>query len=145
LWQQLHIISAATSTVHTGKSAESTSVMKNGAFWEVMPCHNIPDDTILHSYRREKLKSYNFCYVCSGRGDTDMLVTVIYIRDPQLHIHWLARHAWFSEACHITCVILVASRAISSFSTILARGTQRFLALWCRHRFMSNAVQYSRV
>jgi hypothetical protein len=43
---------------------------KNGIFWDVMPCgscknlltratwHNIPEDGILHSHRREKLKSY---------------------------------------------------------------------------------------
>jgi hypothetical protein len=35
--------------------------LKNGVFWDVTPCGscNIPEDTILHSYRRENLKSYN--------------------------------------------------------------------------------------
>jgi hypothetical protein len=35
--------------------------MKNGVFWDVTPrgsCLNIPEDTILHSHRRENLKSY---------------------------------------------------------------------------------------
>jgi hypothetical protein len=31
--------------------------MKNGVFWDVTPC-GIPEDTILHSQRRENLKSY---------------------------------------------------------------------------------------
>jgi hypothetical protein len=34
--------------------------MKNGVFWDVTPCGscNIQEDTILHSHRRENLKSY---------------------------------------------------------------------------------------
>jgi hypothetical protein len=35
--------------------------MKNGVFWVVTPCgscKNNPEDTILHSHRRENLKSY---------------------------------------------------------------------------------------
>jgi hypothetical protein len=35
--------------------------MKNGVFWNVTPCgscKNITEDAILHSHRREKLKSY---------------------------------------------------------------------------------------
>jgi hypothetical protein len=35
--------------------------LKNGVFWVVTPCGscNTPEDTILHSHRRENLKSYN--------------------------------------------------------------------------------------
>jgi hypothetical protein len=44
--------------------------LKNGVFWVVTPCgsltvltratrRNNPEDTILHSHRRENLKSYN--------------------------------------------------------------------------------------
>jgi hypothetical protein len=33
------------------------SKMKNGAFWDVTPCGNIPEDTILHSHRDENLRS----------------------------------------------------------------------------------------
>jgi hypothetical protein len=32
--------------------------MKNGVFWVVTPCGSIPEDIILHSHRRENLKSY---------------------------------------------------------------------------------------
>jgi hypothetical protein len=34
--------------------------MKNGVFWVVTPCGSCknPEDTILHSHRRENLKSY---------------------------------------------------------------------------------------
>jgi hypothetical protein len=44
----------------SGRSGTETSV-KNGVFWDVTPCgscKNIPEDTILHSYRRENLQSY---------------------------------------------------------------------------------------
>jgi hypothetical protein len=33
--------------------------LKNGVFWDVTPFRrNIPEDAILHSHRRENLKSY---------------------------------------------------------------------------------------
>jgi hypothetical protein len=47
---------------------------KNGVFWDVMPCgscatratwHKIPEDTILHGYRRENLKSYTILLLLS--------------------------------------------------------------------------------
>jgi hypothetical protein len=38
-----------------GDDCEAISGMKNGVFWVVTPC----EDTILHSHRRENLKSYN--------------------------------------------------------------------------------------
>jgi hypothetical protein len=48
--------------------------MKNGVFWDVTPCgsckiptratrRNIPEDVIIHSHRRENLKSYNCVYI----------------------------------------------------------------------------------
>jgi hypothetical protein len=37
-------------------------IVKNGVFWVVTPCGTCknPEDTILHSHRRENLKSYIF-------------------------------------------------------------------------------------
>jgi hypothetical protein len=35
--------------------------IKNGVFWDVTPCDSckyLPEDAILHSHRRENLKSY---------------------------------------------------------------------------------------
>jgi hypothetical protein len=41
------------------KTGSSIS-LKNGVFWVVTPCtqRNNPEDIILHSHRRENLKSY---------------------------------------------------------------------------------------
>jgi hypothetical protein len=40
------------------------NLIKNGVFWVVTPCGSCknrnPEDTILHSHRRENLKSYKF-------------------------------------------------------------------------------------
>jgi hypothetical protein len=55
--------------------------VKNGVFWDVTPCgacknrRNIPEDAIVHSYRRENLKSYTVLCVllCFGPGDTLLL------------------------------------------------------------------------
>jgi hypothetical protein len=37
--------------------------MKNGVFWVVTTRRNNPEDTILHSHRRENLKSYRVDHV----------------------------------------------------------------------------------
>jgi hypothetical protein len=42
-------------------SLHKSPTVKNGVFWDVTPCgtcKNIPEDTFLHSHRRENLKSY---------------------------------------------------------------------------------------
>jgi hypothetical protein len=37
---------------------QQTGFKKNGVFWDVTP--GIPEDAILHSHRRENVKSYRF-------------------------------------------------------------------------------------
>jgi hypothetical protein len=46
-----------------GSEVLAKFILKNGVFWVVTPCgtrRNNPEDTILHSHRRENLKSYKF-------------------------------------------------------------------------------------
>jgi hypothetical protein len=49
-------------------------VVKNGVFWVVTPCgsrRNNPEDTLLHSHRRENLKSYKLRWSLTGRRRLD--------------------------------------------------------------------------
>jgi hypothetical protein len=45
--------------------ARTTRVQKNGVFWVVTPCGSCKnqEDTILHSHRRENLKSYTRVHI----------------------------------------------------------------------------------
>jgi hypothetical protein len=85
--------------------------MKNGVFWDVTPCdscknrrfggttrRNIPEDTILHSNRRENLKSYNIVpsspilVTLIGSSDTSVLTRATRHHIPEdgiLHSHRL--------------------------------------------------------
>jgi hypothetical protein len=51
---------AVTSTRRTLRSSSETSVLTRATR------HNIPEDAILHSHRRENLKSDKFCMVCEA-------------------------------------------------------------------------------
>jgi hypothetical protein len=48
------------SIIRVTRIGELGTTLKNGVFWVVTPCGSCknPEDTILHSHRRENLKSY---------------------------------------------------------------------------------------
>jgi hypothetical protein len=56
--------------------------MKNGVFWDATPFGSIPEDTILHSHRRENLNSYISCnaraLMCSSFMYTEALYLLSY-------------------------------------------------------------------
>jgi hypothetical protein len=78
-------------------SAEIFTELKNGVFWAVTPCgscvltratrRNNPEDTILHSHRRENLKSYillsclpNKNYVMNKQDQRNTFPAVLLLR-----------------------------------------------------------------
>jgi hypothetical protein len=55
--------------------------MKNGVFWDVIVLtratrRNIPEDTILHSHRRENLKSFKEKLSCARQKSSPVSVLV---------------------------------------------------------------------
>jgi hypothetical protein len=58
---RIHNLGDAQTHSHRKHGNSISLLLKNGVFWVVTPCgsrRKNPEDTILHSHRRENLKSY---------------------------------------------------------------------------------------